>query len=88
MLMITRTDRTLEAGVGDRPRIAIDMDSVATAALSTERAPCGKIRQVLAVSFRNGSPCIFIEGAAAELGALHQTMTEILLDTQPSRHVH
>ena len=93
MLMITRTDSLVELGYGDgsrgdRARMAFDVAHIASAMLCAERAPCGRVARVLALAFDNGAPILRIEGSAAELSAVHQTVTEIMLEAPPRRTVN
>ena len=93
MLMITRTDSLVEVGhcdsrLGDRARMAFDVAHIASAMLCAERAPCGRVAQVLALAFDNGAPALRIEGSATELSALHQTVTEIMLEAASTRTVN
>lgn len=88
MLMITRTDSLVELAHGNKARMAFDVGHVASAMLCAERAPCGRVARVLALAFDNGAPALRIEGSAAELSALHQTVTEIMLEAAPTRAVN
>ena len=88
MLMITRTDSLIELAGGDRRHLAIDVAHVSAAMLAVERAPCGRVVQVLALAFDNGGSPLRIEGAAYELTALHQTVSEMMLEGARARPVH
>lgn len=88
MLMVTRTDSIVELGRDGRRQVAFDTARLASASLSVERAPCGRIVQALLLQFRDGAQPLRIEGQAAELGALHQTVAEVMLEAGTIRAVH
>ena len=88
MLMMTRTDNLLEVGDGGRHQLKLDTSRIANASLCTERAPTGTVRQVLVLCLSDGSPCVRIESGPRELTALHQAITEMMLDQGTSSGIH
>lgn len=88
MLMITRTDSIIEVGRGDRRQMAFDVARVTVAMLCVERAPCGRVAQVLAVVLDDGSQPLRFEGSRAELNALHEAIAGIMLPSEGERSVH
>lgn len=91
MLMITRTASYVELGNGDRRLAAFDAAQVDKATLCVERAPCGAILHVLALSFADGAQPVRLEGRVLELRELHELVMEIMLEAapkSPQRAVH
>ena len=88
MLMITRTQSFVELGNGDKCLLAFDAAAVDKSTLSVERAPCGRLAHVLALSFSNGEQPLRLEGKVAELAELHQVVMEVMQDTGPLHSVH
>ena len=88
MLMITRTESFVELGNGDKRLLAFDVADVAKAMLCVERAPCGAVFHVLALTFIDGEQPLRLEGGAMELKELHAVVMEIMLETGPRRSVH
>lgn len=88
MLMITRTDSIIELGGANRRPIAFDVSRLASAMLCVERAPCGRVLQVLALMPDDGSPPRKIEGSKAELTALHETIGDMMREAATAQPVH
>ena len=88
MLMITRTDTYVELGNGDKRLLAFDAAEVSKAMLSLERAPCGAVCHVLALTFANGEQPLRVEGKVMELRELHDVVMEIMLEAPPRRCLH
>ena len=88
MLMITRTQSRVELDNGDRRLVAFDAADVIQAMLSIERAPCGAVCHVLALTFAGVEPPLRLEGSVAELRELHDVVAEIMHDLAPDGSVH
>ena len=81
MLMITRTEGLIELGHGDKRLMAFDAAAIDNAMLCAERAPCGAIRHVLALTFSNGAEPVRLEGRVIELCEVHQVVMEVMGET-------
>ena len=78
MLMITRTESTIELGRGETRPISIDVGRICSAMLAAERAPCGRIFHALLLMIGSGVDPIRIEGSWLELTEVHQYIVETM----------
>lgn len=88
MLMITRTESTIELGRADARTIRIDVGYITGAMLAAERAPCGRVRHALLLMTGCGSDPVRIEGSSAELAEVHQYVIETMQAIPSNIPVH
>ena len=79
MLMITRTDTTIELARAGTVTVCIDVARVSGVMLAAERMPCGRICHALLLMTGKGHDPIRIDGTAAELIELHHYVVETML---------
>ena len=76
MLSITRAEGAIEVAFGETRRLSVAVDEIATAMLSAERAPCGRLRHVLTLDGGGRWSPILLEASLDELTLIHQYVIE------------
>ena len=84
MLMITRTDSTIELSRSGAEKVRIDVARVSGVMLAAERMPCGRVCHALLLMTGKGFDPIRVEGAAMELLELHHYVVETMNDEHDS----
>jgi hypothetical protein len=79
MMMITRTESSIEFGLGETKRLSIDVSCINGAMLAAERMPCGRIGHALVLNVAGCADPVRIDGGAIELTEVHSYVVETML---------
>jgi hypothetical protein len=87
-MMITRTETSIEFGLGESKRLSIDVSCINGAMLAAERMPCGRICHALVLNVAGSVEPVRIDGGAIELTEVHSYLVETMLQLGPSMQRH